>query len=137
MFLVNEKIRPAATPERVLAICRLVGYQEYTKEEINQLCALDKEAKMNEKLLNKKRKLLNKEKFQRKKIYTKLNESSIKRSSFLTPEQVNKLNKLMEDDAFKNENITQALYEANNDARAIRFKDKPKKRRYMNRRKGK
>ena len=109
----------------------------YDNEEDREDEIEDKEAKMNEKLLNKKRKLLNKEKFQRKKIYTKLNESSIKRSSFLTPEQVNKLNKLMEDDAFKNENITQALYEANNDARAIRFKDKPKKRRYMNRRKGK
>ena len=48
MFLDNEKIRPAATPERVLAICRLVGYQKYTKEEINQLCALDKGAKMND-----------------------------------------------------------------------------------------
>ena len=109
----------------------------YDNEEDREDEIEDKEAKMNEKLLNKKRKLLNKAKFQRKKIYTKLNESSIKRSSFLTPEQVNKLNKLMEDDAFKNENITQALYEANNDARAIRFKDKPKKRRYMNRRKGK
>ena len=109
----------------------------YDNEEDREDEIEDKEAKMNEKLLNKKRKLLNKEKFQRKKIYTKLNESSIKRSSFLTPEQVNKLNKLMEDDTFKNENITQALYEANNDARAIRFKDKPKKRRYMNRRKGK
>ena len=109
----------------------------YDNEEDREDEIEDKEAKMNEKLLNKKRKLLNKEKFQRKKIYTKLNESSIKRSSFLTPEQVSKLNKLMEDDAFKNENITQALYEANNDARAIRFKDKPKKRRYMNRRKGK
>ena len=43
----------------------------------------------------------------------------------------------MQDETFKKENITQALYEARNDARAIKFKDKPKKRRYMNRRKGK
>lgn len=48
MFLNNEKIRPAATPERVLAICRLVEYKEYTKEEIFQICALDKDTKMGE-----------------------------------------------------------------------------------------
>jgi hypothetical protein len=68
--------------------------------------------------------------------YTKLNEYSIKRSSFLTPDQVNKLNNLLKDEQFKNENITKALYDAKNDARVVK-KDKPKKRRYMHRRKGK
>ena len=97
----------------------------------------DKEEAMKEKILGKKRKMLSKEKFHKKKIYTKLNESNIKRSSFLTPEQVTKLNALMKDEGFRKENITQALYEAHNDARAIRFKDKPKRRRYMHRRKGK
>lgn len=97
----------------------------------------DKEEAMKEKILGKKRKMLSKEKFHKKKIYTKLNESNIKRSSFLTPEQVTKLNALMKDENMRKENLTQALYEAHNDARAIRFKDKPKRRRYMHRRKGK
>ena len=96
----------------------------------------DVEKKMEKKYLNKKRKLLNKEKFHKKKIYTKLNEYSIKRSSFLTPDQVNKLNNLLKDEQFKNENITKALFDAKNDARVVK-KDKPKKRRYMHRRKGK
>ena len=91
---------------------------------------------MEKKLLNKKRKLFSKEKFKKKKLYSKLNEHSIKRSSFLTPDQVEKLNNLLKDEQFKNENITKILYEAKNDARVVK-KDKPKKRRYMHRRKGK
>ena len=97
---------------------------------------MKKKRKIEKKMLNKKRKLLSKEKFKMKKIYTKLNEYSIKRSSFLTPDQVEKLNNLLKDEQLKNENITKALFEAKNDSRVIK-KDKPKKRRYMHRRKGK
>lgn len=93
-----------------------------------------KEAKEAEKFLNKKRNLFSKEKLHQKKMYTKINESSIKRTSFLTPELVQKWNTLMKESNFQNENLTQALYHAQNDARAIRFKDKPKKKRYQRRR---
>ena len=130
-FQLKKANREKQWYQKSAAQCGMIFDDDDREEDI------DKEQKMNEKLLNKKRKLINKEKFQRKKIYTKLNENSIKRSSFLTPDQVDKLNKLMQDETFKKENITQALYEARNDARAIKFKDKPKKRRYMNRRKGK
>ena len=106
-------------------------YDDYNENEEENV-----ERKIEKKMLNKKRKLLTKEKFKMKKIYTKLNEYSIKRSSFLTPDQVEKLNNLLKDDQLKNENITKALFDAKNDSRVIK-KDKPKKRRYMHRRKGK
>ena len=106
-------------------------YDDYNENEEENV-----ERKIEKKILNKKRKLLTKEKFKMKKIYTKLNEYSIKRSSFLTPDQVEKLNNLLKDEQLKNENITKALFEAKNDSRVIK-KDKPKKRRYMHRRKGK
>ena len=106
-------------------------YDDYNENEEENV-----ERKIEKKILNKKRKLLTKEKFKMKKIYTKLNEYSIKRSSFLTPDQVEKLNNLLKDDQLKNENITKALFDAKNDSRVIK-KDKPKKRRYMHRRKGK
>lgn len=93
-----------------------------------------REAKAEEKLLNKKRNLMSKEKLNQKKIYTKINESSIKRTSFLTPDLVKKWNLLMNESNLKNENLTQALYNAHNDARSIRFKEKPKKKRYQRRR---
>ena len=106
-------------------------YDDYNENEEENV-----ERKIEKKMLNKKRKLLTKEKFKMKKIYTKLNEYSIKRSSFLTPDQVEKLNNLLKDEQLKNENITKALFDAKNDSRVIK-KDKPKKRRYMHRRKGK
>ena len=91
----------------------------------------------NKKFLNKKRKLINKEKFKKKRIYLKLRENNIKSSSFLTPDQVKKLNDLMKDDEFKNQNLTQSLNEAKNDQKFIKKKYKPKQKRYMHRRKGK
>ena len=106
-------------------------YDDYNENEEENV-----ERKIEKKMLNKKRKLLSKEKYKMKKIYTKLNEYSIKRSSFLTPDQVEKLNNLLKDEQLKNENITKALFDAKNDSRVIK-KDKPKKRRYMHRRKGK
>jgi hypothetical protein len=91
----------------------------------------------NKKFLNKKRKLINKEKFKKKRIYLKLRENNIKSSSFLTPDQVKKLNDLMKDDEFKNQNLTQSLNEAKYDQKFIKKKYKPKQKRYMHRRKGK
>ena len=111
-------------------------YDDYGENREDDLDEEDKEKEREKKFLNKKRKLEAKAKFQKKKIYTKLNENNIKRSSFLAPEQVDKLNELMKDDNFKNQNITQALFEAKKDMRSIRPRYKPKQRRYMKRRRG-
>ena len=43
MFKENDNMRPGPTPERVLAICRLVEKGSYTSSELHQLCELDKE----------------------------------------------------------------------------------------------
>ena len=96
-----------------------------------------REKEQQKKFLNKKRKIESKEKFKKKKIYSKLNEHNIKRSSFLVPDQVEKLNAIMKDEDIKNNNITQALFEAKQDMVSLRPRYKPKQRRYMKRRKGK
>jgi len=111
-------------------------YDDYGENREDELDEEDKEMEKEKKFLNKKRKLEAKAKFQRKKIYTKLNENNIKRTSFLTPEQIDKLNDLMKDDNFKNQNITQVLFEAKKDMRSMRPRYKPKQRRYMKRRRG-
>ena len=111
-------------------------YDDYGENREDDLDEEDKEKEKEKKFLNKKRKLEAKAKFQRKKIYTKLNENNIKRTSFLAPEQIDKLNELMKDDNFKNQNITQALFEAKKDLRSLKPKYKPKQRRYMKRRRG-
>ena len=111
-------------------------YDDYGENREDDLDEEDKEKEREKKFLNKKRKIEAKAKFQRKKIYTKLNENNIKRTSFLAPEQIDKLNELMKDDNFKNQNITQALFEAKKDMRSIRPRYKPKQRRYMKRRRG-
>ena len=92
----------------------------------------DNNNKENEKFLNKKRK----ENLKKKQIYLKLKENNIKSSSFLTPDQVKKLNDLMKDDEIKKQNLTQTLIEAKFDQK-IKKKYKPKQKRYMKRRKGK
>jgi ATP-dependent RNA helicase DDX24/MAK5 len=90
-----------------------------------------------EKMLSKKRKRVNKEKINSKKIYHTINANDIKRTSFLTPDMIAKLNGLMNDDKMKGLNLTQAIYEAQSDAEAIRYKGKQKKKRYQRRRKNK
>ena len=111
-------------------------YDDYGENREDDLDEEDKEKEREKKFLNKKRKLESKVKFQRKKIYSKLNENNIKRTSFLSPEQIDKLNELMKDNNFKNQNITQALFEAKKDMRSMRPRYKPKQRRYMKRRRG-
>ena len=112
-------------------------YDDYGENREDEYDEEDRrEREQEKKLLNKKRKYESKVKFQRKKIYTKLNENNIKRTSFLSPEQIDKLNTLMKDDNFKNQNITQALFEAKKDLRSLRPRYKPKQRRYMKRRRG-
>ena len=112
-------------------------YDDYGEDREDEYDEEDRREKEQEKkYLNKKRKIESKIKFQRKKIYTKLNENNIKRTSFLSPDQVDKLNSLMKDENFKNQNITQALFEAKKDMRSLRPRYKPKQRRYMKRRRG-
>jgi ATP-dependent RNA helicase DDX24/MAK5 len=95
---------------------------------------LDEESEdENEKLLSKKRKKMDKDKIYNKKIYHTINSSDIKRSSFLTPDMVAKLNGLMHDSKMKDINLTQAIYEAQSDAQAIRYKGKQRKKRYLRR----
>ena len=50
MFKKNDKMRPGPTPERVLAVCRLVnqGRGSYTIQDLDRLCGLDEDAKTND-----------------------------------------------------------------------------------------
>lgn len=48
MFKEKDTMRPGPTPERVLAICRLLEKEAYTASELQQLCELDKAATASE-----------------------------------------------------------------------------------------
>ena len=48
MFKENDNMRPGPTPERVLAICRLVNQGAYTTQDLYKLCALDDEVEMHD-----------------------------------------------------------------------------------------
>lgn len=48
MFKENDTMRPGPTPERVLAICRLVNQGDYTNQEIFKLSELDPDSKFEE-----------------------------------------------------------------------------------------
>ena len=48
MFKEKDNMRPGHTPERVLAICRLVAREIYTSQELIQLSALQKDADLSE-----------------------------------------------------------------------------------------
>lgn len=48
MFKENDNMRPGPTPERVLAVCRLVSQGSYSNQEIYKKCALDKNADTND-----------------------------------------------------------------------------------------
>lgn len=50
MFKENDNMRPGPTPERVLAICRLLEKEPYTSSELHQLCELDKAASTTEEI---------------------------------------------------------------------------------------
>ena len=89
------------------------------------------------KLLNKKRKLDTINKFKTKRVYQEIIGKNIKRSSFLTPEMVTKLNSFMGNEKYGDVNLTQTIFEANKDAQSFRFKEKQRKQRYKRRRKGK
>jgi ATP-dependent RNA helicase DDX24/MAK5 len=88
-------------------------------------------------MLNKKRKLDTNNKFQNKKIYQNITASGIKRTSFLSPDMVQRLNGMLGQDKLKNVNLTQVIFNANKDAQSFRFKEKQRKKRYIRRRKNK
>jgi ATP-dependent RNA helicase DDX24/MAK5 len=91
-----------------------------------------------EKFLNKKRKQIQKTQFQDKKVFHKITTNNIKRTSFLTSDMVAKLNGMIgSSDSMKEINLTKAIYDANMDAQAFRYKGKQKKKRYQRRRGGK
>lgn len=48
MFKENDNMRPGPTPERVLAICRLVSQGKYTSQDLFRLSELDPESKFEE-----------------------------------------------------------------------------------------
>ena len=48
MFKENDNMRPGPTPERVLAVCRLISQGSYTNQEIYKECALSEDADLND-----------------------------------------------------------------------------------------
>ena len=44
MFKENDNMRPGPTPERLLAICRILEAKSYDQEELYKLCQLSDEA---------------------------------------------------------------------------------------------
>lgn len=48
MFKENDNMRPGPTPERVLAICRLISRGSYTNWDIYRVCALNEDADLND-----------------------------------------------------------------------------------------
>jgi ATP-dependent RNA helicase DDX24/MAK5 len=88
-----------------------------------------------EKFLNKKRKKITGEKIKSKKIYHTINAANIKRTSFLNPDMIHKLNSLMNNSNIQGLNLTKAMHEAHSDAQVVRYKGKQKKKRHVKRRK--
>jgi len=88
-----------------------------------------------DKFLNKKRKMIQKDKFKDKKVFNNIITQNIKRTSFLTPDLVSKLNSLVNNPTMKDLNLTQAIFQANVDAQSFRYKGKQRKKRYLRKRK--
>jgi ATP-dependent RNA helicase DDX24/MAK5 len=126
---IKKKNRERQWLEKKANECELIFEDE---EEGNEE---EERVKREEKFLNKKRMKESKKRLQDKKVYNKIIASDIKRTSFLTPGMVEKLNSMMKDEKMKNMNFTKAIYEANQDAEAFRYKGKQRKKRYMRRRK--
>ena len=53
MFKENDNMRPGPTPERVLAICRLVNQGSYTSQDLFKLSELDPESKFEEEAIRR------------------------------------------------------------------------------------
>ena len=48
MFNENDNMRPGPTPERVLAVCRLISRGSYTNQDIYKKCALNEDVDLND-----------------------------------------------------------------------------------------
>ena len=48
MFKENDNMRPGPTPERVLAVCRLISQGSYTNHDIYKECALNEDVDLND-----------------------------------------------------------------------------------------
>lgn len=48
MFKENDNMRPGPTPERMLAVCRLISQGSYTNQDIYKECALNEDADLND-----------------------------------------------------------------------------------------
>ena len=48
MFKENDNMRPGPTPERLLAVCRLISHGSYTNQDIYKECALNEDADLND-----------------------------------------------------------------------------------------
>lgn len=48
MFKENDNMRPGPTPERLLAVCRLISQGSYTNQDIYKECALNEDADLND-----------------------------------------------------------------------------------------
>jgi hypothetical protein len=120
--------------EKSASQCDLI-FEDEDEEMANEKYDSDEDGTgHSKKMLNKKRKLDNNNKFQSKKIYQNITSNGIKRTSFLTPDMVHKLNTMLNDEKLKNLNLTQAIFNANKDAQSFRFKEKQRKKRYQRRR---
>lgn len=53
MFKENDNMRPGPTPERVLAICRLVNQGKYTSQDLFKLSELDPDSKFEEEAIRR------------------------------------------------------------------------------------
>lgn len=53
MFKENDNMRPGPTPERVLAICRLVNQGNYTSQDLFRLSELDPDSKFEEEAIRR------------------------------------------------------------------------------------
>lgn len=53
MFKENDNMRPGPTPERVLAICRLVAQGNYSSQDLFKLSELDPESKFEEEAIRR------------------------------------------------------------------------------------
>jgi superfamily II DNA or RNA helicase len=124
---VKKKNREKQWFEKTANDCDMILDEEFSDD--------DQERKEKEKFLNRKRKSMQKEGFSNKKVFHNIIADNIKRTSFLTPELVAKLNVIARNKSTSDLNLTQAIFEANKDMQSFKGKGKEQKKRYQRRRK--
>lgn len=94
----------------------------------------DSEKEDENRLLNRKRKFVKQQQFKEKKIINKVLDFNIGRSSFLTPDKIAELSKLMKDPNIAKMNLTTVVNKAKDDVSSFKFV-KQRKTRHVKRRK--